>query len=141
VRWIWDPWRVARESAGDSELAHSVSMATRGGGGEGTEGAEGSEAGGELGKAAWSTWRRHRRPGNRDRPPRRQRHSDGGFGRRRRHYCDVQHRGKYGRGEGETDMWGPRVRKFVYLNSNFWIVTILPPKRNLVPRFRRKVPN
>ena len=30
----------------------------------------------------------------------------GGFGRRRRHYCDVQHRGKYGRGEGETDMWG-----------------------------------
>ena len=97
VRWIWDPWRVARESAGDSELAHSVSMATEGGGREGTEGAEGSAAGGELGKAAWSTWRRHRRPGNRDRPPRRQRHSDGGFGRRRRHYCDV----RTGRSMGE----------------------------------------
>ena len=47
----------------------------------------------------------------------------GGFGRRRRHYCDVQHMKKYGRGEGETDMWGPRVSKFVYLNSNFRIVT------------------
>ena len=62
----------SRISWRDSELAHSVSMATKGGGREGTEGAEGSEAGGELGKAAWSTWRRHRRPGNRDRPPRRQ---------------------------------------------------------------------
>ena len=60
---------------------------------------------------------------------------------RRCHYCDVQNRKKYGRGEGETDMWGPRVREFVYLNSNFRIVTILPPKRNLVPRFRRKVTN
>ena len=39
------------------------------------------------------------------------------------------------------DRWGPRVRKFLNLNPNFWIVTILPPKRNLVPRFRRKVPN
>ena len=89
-------------------------------------------------ETSWATWRRHRRPGNRDRPPRRQRHRDG---RLRRHYCDVQHRKKYGRGEGETDMWGPRVRKFLYSNPNFWIVTILPPKRNLVPRFRRKVPN
>ena len=42
---------------------------------------------------------------------------------RRCHYCDVQNRKKYGRGEGETDMWGPRVRKFLYLNPNFWIVT------------------
>ena len=65
----------------------------------------------------------------------------GGFGRRRRHYCDVQHRKKYGRGEGETDMWGPCVRFDFHLISNFWIVTILPPKRNLVPRFRRKVSN
>ena len=40
----------SRISWRDSELAHSVSMATRGGGGEGTEGAEGSEAGGELGQ-------------------------------------------------------------------------------------------
>ena len=23
------------------------------------------------------------------------------------HYCDVQNRKKYGRGEGETDTWGP----------------------------------
>jgi len=67
VRWIWDPWRVARESAGDSELAHSVSMATKGGGREGTEDAEGSEAGGELGRGVWSTWQRHRRPSTRRR--------------------------------------------------------------------------
>jgi len=68
-------------------------------------------------------------------------HSGGELRESSGHYCDVQNRKKYGRGEGETDMWGPRVRKFVYLNSNFRIVTILPPKRNLVPRFRRKVPN
>ena len=62
-------------------------------GGEGDEGeaqegvrqvASSGEERGRLGVA--------RQPGNRDRPPRRQRHSDGGFGRRRRHYCDVQHR-------------------------------------------------
>ena len=47
---------------------------------------------------------------------------------RRCHYCDVQNRKKYRRGEGETDMWGPRVRKFVYLNSNFWTVTLGVPE-------------
>ena len=68
----------SRISWRDSELAYSVSMATRGGGGEGTEGAEGSEAGGELGKAAWSTWRRHRRPSTRQRSST----ATHGFGRR-----------------------------------------------------------
>ena len=62
-------------------------------------------------------------------------HSGGELRESSGHYCDVQNRKKYGRGEGETDTWGPRVRKFVYLNSNFRIVTILPSKRNLVPQF------
>ena len=96
VRWIWDPWRVARESAGDSELAHSVSVATEGGGREGTEGAEGSAAGGELGKEgvvdlATLDGRKTGiglHDGNDT--------ATGGFGRRRRHYCDVQHRKKGG---------------------------------------------
>ena len=50
MKWIWDPWREARESAGDGELAHSLSMATKEEERERTEGAEDSEAGGELGK-------------------------------------------------------------------------------------------
>ena len=37
LRWIWNPWSGARESAGDSELAHSPFMATREGEGEGSE--------------------------------------------------------------------------------------------------------
>ena len=53
----------------------------------------------------------------------------------------VPHREKHGGGRIAYDRWGPRVRKFFYLDSNSWIVTILPPKRNLVPRFRRKMPN
>ena len=62
-----------------------------------------------------------RRPGKRDRPPRRQRHRSGEL----REASDaiprtVWHREKRGR---ETDMWGPRVRKFFYLNFNFRIVT------------------
>ena len=50
-------------------------------------------------------------------------------------------RAAQGEGRWVYDRWGPCVRKFLYLNPNFWIVTILPPKRNLVPRFRRKMPN
>ena len=137
LRWIWNPWSGARESAGDSELAHSPSMATREGEGEERKGVNGSEAGGELGKAAWSTWRRHRRPGNRDRPPRRQAQRWGASGE----LGPLLRRAAQGEGRRVYDRWGPCVRKFLYLNPNFWIVTILPPKRNLVPRFRRKVPN
>ena len=46
------------ESAGDSELAHSPSKATREGEEEERERVNGSEAGGELGKAPGMTWRR-----------------------------------------------------------------------------------
>ena len=92
MRWIWDPWRVARESAGDSELAHSVSVATEGGGREGTEGAEGSAAGGELGKEGVVDLAtldgRKTGIGLHDGE-----HSGGELRESSgRHYCDVQHR-------------------------------------------------
>ena len=65
-----------------------------------------------------------------------------GFGRRRCHYCEPRVTGRNREKRGrENDMWGPHVRFDFHLTSNLWIVTILPPKRNLVPRFRRKVPN
>ena len=63
-------------------------------------------------------------------------------GESERHYCEpcVTGRNREKRGR-ENDMWGPHVRFEFHLISNLWIVTILPLKRNLVPRFRRKVPN
>ena len=93
----------SRISWRDSELAHSVSMATRGGGGEGTEGAEGSEAGGELGKAAWSTWRRHRRPSTR-------RRSSTATQRLREASVPLLRRAAQEEGRWVYDRWGPRVR-------------------------------
>jgi len=126
------------ESAGDSELAHSPFMATREGEGERGEAqrevrqvASSGEGRGRLGDATDGRARGDvpRRPRN-------------GFGRRRCHYCEpcVTGRNREKRGR-ENDMWGPHVRFDFHLISNLWIVTILPPKRNLVPRFRRKVPN
>jgi len=35
----------------------------------------------------------------------------------------VPHREKHGGGRIAYDRWGPRVRKFFYLDSNSWIVT------------------
>jgi len=103
--------------AGERELLQTPFMANRERRGRGRRVAEESEAGGELGRGAWSTWRRHR-PGKRDRPPRRQRTEAVSFGRRRPPLLrTVRHREKYGRG---NDRWGPRVRNFFYLNSNFW---------------------
>ena len=138
VKWIWDSWRETRDSGwrarGASCVVHGE---TEEGEGEESEAQEGARqvasSGDERGRLGVA-----RRPENRDRPPRRQRHSDG---RLREASAPLLRRAAQEDGRWVYDRWGPRVRKFLNLNPNFWIVTILPPKRNLVPRFRRKVPN
>ena len=122
------------ESAGDSELAHSPFMATQGGEGDEGEAQEGArqvassgEGRGRLGDPPTAG-----KPGSASTTTR----TAGSFGR-----PPLLRRAAQEEGRWVYDRWGPRVRKFLYLNPNFWIVTILPPKRNLVPRFRRKVPN
>jgi hypothetical protein len=50
----------------------------------------------------------------------------GSFGRPPTPYRELCGTGRRGR---ETDMWGPRVRNFFYLNSNFRIVTQSYSKR------------
>ena len=70
-----------------------------------------------------------RRPENRDRPPRRRRHSDG---RLREASAPLLRRAAQEDGRWVYDRWGPRVRKFLNLNPNFWIVTAClssPPRR------------
>ena len=61
------------ESAGDSELAHSPSMATREGEGEESEVQTGVRQVASSEGRAWTTWLR-RWPGKRGDPPRRQSH-------------------------------------------------------------------
>ena len=65
-----------------------------------------------------------RRPENRDRPPRRQRHSDG---RLREASAPLLRRAAQEDGRWVYDRWGPRVRKFLNLNPKFWIVTPAGP--------------
>ena len=98
------------ESAGDSELAHSPSMATREGEEEERERVNGSEAGGELGKAPGRLGDA-RRPGNRDRSPRR--HAQRLPEASAFITGTVPHREKHGGGRMAYDRWGPRVRNFL----------------------------
>ena len=142
VRWIWELWRGARESG---RRARAASSAVHG---------ELRKEKKRRGSANESEGRWRAREGVVDDLATLDGRENGialhdGKAQRwglressERHYCELcgtgRNREKRGR---ETDMWGPRVRIFFYLNSNFRIVTILPPKRNLVPRFRRKVPN
>ena len=109
------------ESAGDRELAHSPSMATREGEGEQGEAQEGArqvassgEGRGRLGDA---TDGRETGIGLHDGKDTAMRAS-GGVGAITA-TCSTGKRGWV------YDRWGPRVRKFLYLNPNFWIVTIL----------------
>jgi len=114
------PWRAEEEEGEQGEAQREVRHVASSG-----------EGRGRLGDATDGRAR-----GNAPRRPRT------ASGESERHYCKpcVTGRNREKRGR-ENDMWGPRVRFDFHLISNFWIVTILPPKRNLVPRFRRKVPN
>ena len=125
------------DSGGDGELAQTPSMASSRRRRRRRRGAGGSEVGGELGRGAWSTWSRSTagKLGSASTTATTQR-----WGLREAS-APLLRRAAQGDGWWVYDRWGPRVRKFLYFNPNFWIVTILPPKRNLVPRFRRKVPN
>ena len=112
------------DSIDERELLRRHSWRAQGGEGDEGEAQEGvrqvASSGrrrGRLGDA--------RRPGKRDRPPRRQRHSGGASGELG---APLLRRAAQGDGWWVYDRWGPRVRKFLYFNPNFWIVTVRSPE-------------